>query len=137
MARSLLDFAKSMERRATRISVVGNEATKRKVMAAVRYLAYNTPVDTSELLSNWQVVLDRPAASKRGPFFPGLGGSTQDASAQATINFAAAILAEKKPGQRVYISNVAPYVRRLNDGGGKFMPGGFVEAARLIIRNTQ
>ncbi len=137
MARTLLDLAKSMERRAAAFNTVGNEAKKRKVIAVVRHLAYNTPVDTSKALSSWEVGIGGPAPGRRQAFFPGEKGSTLEASAENTVNFAEAQLQAVKPGEVVYISNGQPYIRVLNDGTHSKQPGGFVEAATMIARKTK
>jgi hypothetical protein len=137
VARTLLDMAKSLDRRAAAFGERTNAHTQRRVIAAIRYLAYETPVDTSRALSNWQVSLDYPVEYGRQPFYTGAAGSTREASAQATIAFAEAILEQRKPGQTIYISNVMPYIRRLNEGSSTQSPGGFVEAAQAIIRMTK
>lgn len=137
MARTLLDFAKSLEARAAAVGSIGNEATKRKAFAIVRYLAYHTPVDTSKALSNWQVGIGAPVGSVHGAFFIGVHGSTKTASAENTVNFAQAMLERKRPGETVYISNLLPYIQRLNDGGHSQQPGGFVEVATLLARTTK
>lgn len=91
-----------------------------------------TPVDTSKAESNWQVgVMRRP-----GTYLPahvlGEKGSTQGASAAIVIEAATAALAGRKSGQVIYISNVAPYIRRLAyEGHSKQSPPGWVEAAVL------
>ncbi len=59
------------------------------------------------------------------------------ASAAETINQARAVLATKKPGQKIYITNNLPYIRRLNDGYSKQAPAGFVERAVLIGRKMR
>jgi hypothetical protein len=126
-----------MDRRAAAFGAANSERAKRKTMAAIKYLATITPVDTSRALSNWQVNLGEPAAVGRGPFYPGLAGSTAEASTAATIAYAEAVLQNKKPGQPIYISNVLPYIRALNDGSSTQHPGGFIEAAMLLIRTTK
>ena len=137
MARSLLDFAKSLDRRAAAVGAAGNAAKRRKAVAVVRYLAYHTPVDTSKALSNWQVGIGGPVSTVRQAFFHGEHGSTLSASAENTINYAKAVLEEVKAGEPIYISNLLPYIRVLNDGTHSKQPGGFVEAAMLIARNTK
>lgn len=137
MARTLLDFAKSLDRRAAAVSDFGSARSKRITMAVIKYLAYNTPVDTSRALSNWLVTVGERAMAARGAFFVGSAGSTQSASAQNTILFAQAALENKKPGESIYISNLLPYIRKLNDGTHSTQPGGFVEVAHLLARTTK
>lgn len=134
MAKDLFALADSLERKAAAIDKAASQTAVDTALAIVGDLAYKTPVDTSEALSNWQVTLDAPASGRISPHYPGEGGSTQRASAQETINRAKAVLANKKPGQPIYITNNAPYIKRLNDGYSGQQPAGFVERAVLIGR---
>lgn len=134
MARTLKDLAKEMRAAAKAVDKDASDAACEVAMAIVTDLAHRTPVDTSKALSNWRVSLGQPGALAVPPHVPGQHGSTQDASAAATIAAAKAVLANKKPGQVIWISNVLPYIRRLNDGYSKQAPAGFVERAILIGR---
>ncbi len=114
------------------------EASKHAVKVAetiVASLAYDTPVDTSQALSNWQVGVGVPVAADRPPFYPGERGSTYKQSADATVEAARVRLAAKKPGETIYISNLLPYIRKLNGGSSKQHPGGFVEIA--VVRGRE
>lgn len=134
MAKSLLDLANSLERKAKAIDNAASQTAVDTALAIVGDLAYKTPVDTSQALSNWQVTLDTPATGNISPHYPGLQGSTQRASAAETLNLAKAVLKTKKPGQAIYITNNLPYIKRLNDGYSAQAPAGFVERAVLIGR---
>lgn len=134
MAGNLLDLAKRLEKLADDLPEQVSEQSKKAAIAIVTDLANKTPVDTSNALSNWQVTLDSPATSEIPPHFPGSGGNTQRASVAQTIANAIKVLESKKPGQKIYITNNAPYIRRLNDGYSAQQPAGFVERAALIGR---
>lgn len=131
-----MDMSKSLQRRAARVSEVSNEAKKRKVLAALRYLVDITPVDTSKALSNWQVSVGTRPMAHRQALFPGVHGSTQVQSADTAYLLGVEALKESKAGWPVYLSNLAPYIKRLNEGSSRQHPGGFVDAARTIIRVT-
>lgn len=137
MARNLLDLAESLERKVEQLSEASSEHAKHVALTVVGDLAYHTPVDKSQALSNWIVTLDAPSGAKIGPHVPGSKGSTQKASAQATIAAAKAVLANKKPGQKIYITNNQPYIRKLNDGTHSQQPGAFLERAVLIGRKLK
>ena len=137
MAKGLLDLAASMERKANAINAASSQLAVDTALTIVGDLAFKTPVDTSQALSNWIVTLETPSSDKIKPHFPGESGSTQRASAAETINQARAILAKKKPGQKIYITNNLPYIRRLNDGYSKQTPAGFVERSVLIGRKMR
>jgi len=134
MARSLLDLAESLERRAGAYGKEGSKLAVKVAVTVVTDLAYETPVDTTQALSNWQVALGSPVNKAIDPYFPGDFGDTQPASAAATIAAAKQILKGKKPGQTIFISNVVDYIGDLNDGSSKQTPAGFVERAALLGR---
>lgn len=137
MAKGLLDLATSLEKKAKAIDEAASKLAVDTALTIVGDLAFKTPVDTSQALSNWIVTLETPSSDKIKPHFPGEGGSTQRASAAETINQARAILAKKKPGQKIYITNNLPYIRRLNDGYSKQATAGFVERSVLIGRKMR
>lgn len=111
-----------------------NQLKVRVATAVIQDLIYSTPVDSSQALSNWQITLGDPSAHRIPPIYPGSKGSTQDASSEAALALALSILKTVKPGQSVWIQNVLPYIRRLNDGYSYQAPAGFVERAQLIGR---
>lgn len=115
MARTLLDLAKSLERRAAVFSEAGNASKKRKVTAIIRYLAHITPVDTSKALSNWQLGIGSAPTFERPAFYAGSHGSTAQLSTETTINYALAQLQDVKPGTPVWVSNLVPYIGKLNE----------------------
>ncbi len=134
MAKTLLDLANSLERRVAKLDEEASKAAVKVALTIIGDLVYVTPVDTSQALSNWQASLNSPVDSKIPPHFPGQQGSTQKASASAALEAARSVLSGKKPGDKIYISNVLPYIRRLNDGYSAQAPAGFVERAVLVGR---
>lgn len=134
MAKNLLDLANSLERKAKAISEAASQTAIDVALTIVGDLAYKTPVDTSQALSNWIVTLGTPATNRVGPHYLGSQGSSQRSSAAETISRAKAVLAEKNPGQAIFITNNLPYIKRLNDGYSAQAPAGFVERAVLIGR---
>lgn len=134
MANDLLSLAVSLERKAKAIDEAASKTAVDTALAIVGDLAYKTPVDTSQALSNWIVTLDAPSGQQLKPHYPGSKGSTYRASAAETINNAKAVLKNKKPGQAIFITNNLPYIKRLNDGYSAQAPAGFVERAVLIGR---
>lgn len=134
MAATLLDLAERIESLSAAIPEAAATAANEAALAAVVYLTDQTPVDTTRALSNWQVGLGRPFMFDIGPFVPGFGGSTKAASRQQAISTARYLLSLRRPGTTIYISNNAPYIRRLNDGWSLQNAGGFVESAVLVAR---
>lgn len=132
MSGTLLDLAKRMEAKAALVDKAASNLSVKIAQAIVLDLAHNTPVDTSQALSNWIVTLDVSANEKIEPHFRGEQGSTYSQSTAETYSRALKVLEVKKPGQRIFITNNLPYIRRLNEGYSKQQPAGFVERAVLI-----
>jgi hypothetical protein len=135
--KTLLDLAEAMERKAASVEKAASDLAIKTAQTIVGDLAFKTPVDSSQALSNWIVTLESKSNEKIKPHFPGLKGSTQKQSAAETINAAKAVLKNKKPGQKIFITNNLPYIRRLNNGYSGQAPAGFVERAVLIGRKMK
>lgn len=114
--------------------------------AIVIDLAYSTPADVGEAISNWQVTLDGEATTILPAYFPSPKGRTRKGvwahtvdpvqtaqfNAPATIDAARAVLRTKAPGQIIFITNNLDYIRLLDQGSSDQAPAGFVERARII-----
>jgi hypothetical protein len=136
--KTLLDLAESLEAKAFAVGDAGSMLAVDTALAIVGNLAYSTPVDRSTALSNWIVTLDSPATLQIDAHFPGKQGSTYRASAEETIKAAKRVLKNKKPGQKIFITNPTRYIKRLNnDGHSKQVPNGFIERAVLIGRKIK
>lgn len=131
MARTLRDLGKDLKSRADQVNALGSRRAVAIAESIVTVLGTDTPVDTSEAISNWQVNIGLPVSSAIPPHMPGFAGSTYSYSRTATIAAAARALATKKPGQPIYISNLAPHIVELNNGSSKQAPAGFVQASVL------
>lgn len=134
MGKTLLDLAKDIERRERELAKANSERAVSFAQQIVIELANDTPVDTSEALSNWQVQIGAPVATDIPPWMPGIQGSTFVYSRNATIAAAKRNLAGKKPGQSIFISNLAAHIIELNQGSSRQAPAGFIEAAILRAR---
>lgn len=89
-----------------------------------------TPVDTGWARSNWLVRLrERPSApvGKR-PSSKGQPGVDEGAADASIAEFVTGYVIT---AGNIYISNLVPYIARLNDGTSKQAPAGFVERAIL------
>ena len=136
MAKTLQDLANNVEKIAKEIELAASKLAIDVANAIVADLAYTTPVDTSNALSNWIVTLDSPATHEISPHVPGVLGSTQPQSAAETVSLAKATLQNKKPGQPIFITNNAPYIRYLDEGSSSQAPAGFVERTVAIGRQA-
>lgn len=132
---SLLDLAKRLERREKELSKIGSDRAVSVAVDLVTMLATDTPVDTSEAISNWQVGITTPVTSDIPPYMPGFMGSTYSYSRNATIAAAKRILQAKRPGQPIFVSNLAAHIVKLNEGSSRQAPAGFVQAAVMKARN--
>ncbi|UOF80377.1 putative tail completion protein [Caudoviricetes sp.] len=100
----------------------------------IQSLTLNTPVDTSQALSNWVVGLGNVDPSFIDPWVPGEKGSTRTQSAGEALKIAKLIIRDKKPGQTLYISNSAPYIIGLEEETISRQPGRMVAKALIIAR---
>lgn len=133
---TLRGLASRLREQAAKVEDDGNRLAITAARAIVKDLASVTPVDTTQALSNWRANDGAPVpGAPIAPHSPGKGGVSQPASAAATIAAAERVFAGKRPGVPLYLSNVVPYIRRLNDGSSKQAPAGFVERAVLIGRS--
>ena len=135
---NLRDLANKLSALAdTEAKAAGNRRSILVATVMLEQLVYTTPVDTSKAESNWQVSIGTPAAGGAlPPFYPGVKGSTAEASAQAAIDAGMAVLKTKQPGETIYISNVTPYIKALNGGSSRQAAPGFIERAILVGRNA-
>lgn len=134
MGKSLADLAKKMNRAADRSETVASDLAVHFAYQIEYHLVYDTPVDTSTALSNWQVNLTSPAADEISAYALGQRGSTQGPSASRALAEAQVELQRKKPGQPIFLSNLVDYIKKLNEGSSAQAPAGFIEAAILRAR---
>jgi hypothetical protein len=139
MAGTLASLAKRMrkidEALPDRVNAQTQQVATKLVEELIQSPPSGTPVDTSQALSNWQIGLGRPRRSFLGPHSPGKAGSTAGASRTQTRAAAVMALAARKIGQVIYISNNAPYIRRLAyEGHSKQSPPGWVEGSVLVTK---
>jgi hypothetical protein len=133
----LKDLANRLEREV--LPEMQRRASARAVQTALTIvgdLAYHTPVDKSTALSNWQVTQGAPAVGTIKAHYPGEKGSTFGSSAAKVLELAKGVLARKRAGVKIYITNNLPYIRPLNDGHSKQAPAGFIERAILLGRRS-
>jgi hypothetical protein len=138
MAGDLGTLSKRFNRAADRVPEAGSKAAAKVAEAILNDLAFVTPVDESTARSNWQVALNTPISDSDeiGPYYLGSHGSTGQASAQAAVAAGRAVLATKKPGETIYVSNVLDYIVPLDEGHSQQEPAGFVHRAVLVGRKT-
>lgn len=131
LASKVKKLAAVLDKEASRLAIETAEE-------ALTFLTLRTPVDTSRALSNWQVSIGRARILKKNyipPHFPGVAGSTQAQSAAQAQALGKNALQSKKPGDKVFLSNVAPYIVKLNQGWSKQAPAGFIEATVALVRS--
>ena len=126
---TLQDLSARMKRWKQRLPKAASDLNLNVSAAMVESLVLETPVDTSQALSNWTVGINEAPTDFIPPIIPGAHGSTQGASADEAYQAAVSVLGTKQPGDVVYISNNAPYIGDLNDGTSTQAPSGFIEAA--------
>lgn len=129
---NLVNLADKMEKLAKQIDNAASNCAIDTARFIINNLAYQTPVDTTQAVSNWQLGLGSAKTNFIPPHFLGMFGQTHHASAQKTLALAEEEFKKKKPGQAIHITNNAPYIQALNNGSSKQAPAGFVEKAVLL-----
>jgi hypothetical protein len=132
LASRMKQLKKDLPDRATNLTI---EVTERVVEGLVSSPPDGTPVDVSTAMSNWQVGVGSPKRSFIKAHNPGEKGSTAGSSRGNVMVAALAALRSRRVGQIIYISNNAPYIRRLAyEGHSKQSPPGWVEGTVLRAR---
>lgn len=79
----------------------------------------STPVKTGRARSNWLPSINKIRTD-----------TTESTSGSPAINFSG-----YKLGDKIYITNNLPYIKRLNDGSSTQAPSGFVDGAIMRAKN--
>jgi hypothetical protein len=96
-------------------------------------LIEHTPVDVTTAASNWIASLNAPNLFEMPAIHPGKGGSTAGASRSEAIAHVRRVVADKLPGEPVWLSNIVPYMVYLtNHGTSQQEPAGFFERGVLV-----
>lgn len=127
-------LAKRLNKIADNIEAAPSKVAAAFTLVLVEELIERTPVDTSKALSNWLTSLDDPVLIDQDAYYEGLRGSTASASKAEALAFAARILANKEPGQDIFLANSAPYIRDLENGSSSQAPAGFTKQSLAIAR---
>lgn len=124
---SLKDLSKKMERLSRAIPVNVKRGLKETVLVIDQALVTSTPVDTGRARANW-IVGTGPSTAAIDAYFPGKGGATAAANAEAALQQARDFL-DGADVSVIYISNNLEYIQYLNEGSSAQAPAGFIEAA--------
>lgn len=133
---NLLDLALFIEGLQEKVPAAASNKSIVIARAIHRQLLNDTPVDTSEAVSNWVVSLNEPATAHIDAYFEGDSGSTYLLSYAEAVRRAEVLFKAKKPGQPIFITNNAPYIIPLNEGSSDQAPAGFIEKAQLAGRKA-
>ena len=129
MSRTLLQLADDLEKRTKQLRKAASDKAAFIALSLIEELADVTPVDTSKAISNWRIGLGSPVSGEIEPHYPGFKGSTELMSEDATVITARIALKAKRPGQIIYLSNTAKYIKDLDQGSSLQEPAGFVKRA--------
>lgn len=145
---SLSNLADRVQALRESVPVIVSEKAVEAATVIVTDLTNVTPADTGAAISNWQLTLDTPAEAPREPFNASPRGRmrqgvwthavdpalTREANAPPTLDAAKIVLADRVPGQPIFISNVLPYAEILDQGSSDQAPAGFVDRAVILAR---
>lgn len=126
---TLRDLANRLNSYVDKLDEVEAEAKARYALAILKALLNDTPVDTTEAVSNWRV--GTGVSSPIPPHVPGESGFTRAASIAIAIQEAVAALRAHKYADVLVIFNSAGHIRYLDEGSSAQAPAGFVAKAVL------
>lgn len=96
-----------------------DQVTRKIALDVQADLVASTPVDTGRARSNWLPSINRIRTD-----------TTESTGGSISINFSGYNL-----GDKIYLTNNLPYIKRLNEGSSKQAPAGFVDDAILRAKN--
>lgn len=131
---NLDQFANLMQRRAKTLERRIGEIKAQVVTAGLYSLAWGTPVDKGDAVSNWQVKVGSAAQGTLPAFVPGKDQSTEAANRQRMLEAAKPVLKTIVAGQEVHITNNLHYIVDLNNGSSTQAPAGMTEGALVAMR---
>jgi hypothetical protein len=117
-----------------RIEIAANKLAQGVVKEMATNLIDHTPVDITTAVSNWQASLNAPAMFELPAIYPGSHGSTAPASRLEALGHVERAVADKHPGEPIFLSNITPYIETLNTGTSKQEPAGFFERGVVVGR---
>ena len=103
----------------------------------VDFLVDESPVDTSNLISNYQVSVGTPASDVVLPHVPGFAGSTRNASGTITRLEAQFELAGRRVGQTIFVTNNVDYLEALNSNTQRSDNGFLERSFEMAIVKTE
>lgn len=125
-------LGRRMYKLSSNIELNTNDLVKKVAIRVHHELVMETPVDTGQARSNWQVTIGQPATGVVDTFVPGGFGSTRGQNAMESTIAGLNVLDAKKPGQDVWITNNLPYISKLNDGYSWQAKPGYILVAILV-----
>lgn len=115
-----MSFSDQLNSEVNKLLIEANHSVAMFAFDVLKYLIEHSLVDTSKLISNWQLRLDYPALIEIEAYYEGQKGNTKSESEAEALDNAFHILSYRKPGDDIYISNNADYIEKLRDYG--FIP---------------
>jgi hypothetical protein len=128
LEKTLQDYQKKIDKRVS-------EICQKVANTVLESVVLNTPVDTSQALSNWQVTFLKPSAGTRTAYYVGSRGSTEAESASQTLAVGRNRIKLKSKGESLFISNQLDYILKLEYGNRFSKPGMF--AAKAVQKGLE
>lgn len=134
-AASLAELAQACRRAASTIEKDVNGIAQEAAKKLSFRLIYETPVDTSQALSNWQVSLVFPTTRRIPAYKEGEQGSTLQYSAAQAYKKALQMIKQKKPRIDLVVTNNLSYIHKLNLGGSSQQSAFYIEKIIAQVDN--
>lgn len=135
-AKSLGALARALSAAPATLKAEQNKISQYVAKYAIQRLIYETPVDTSQALSNWQVNLHTHTNIKLPAYFYGEYGTTQGISASTALGAAYQQIARKKYGMALVLYNNLTYINKLNAGASSQADANYVNKIAEDAQNV-
>ncbi len=127
MTTNIRDFARALDRAAATLPAEKVLRAKQQLAeAALNRLVARTPAATGHARANWQVSLGSPAI--------GVVAGADPSGADTLAKGVAAIKADRSPFATVWITNNAPYIQTLEQGGVERPPAAMLALTAAELR---
>lgn len=126
-AKTLGALSRAFSSAASTLRADVNKIKQETAKYAVQRLIYETPVDTSQALSNWSVNLSVGRSDVWRAYFVGENGTTYNISASTALGAAYLQIARSKYGTALVLYNNISYINKLNAGASKQAGANYVD----------
>lgn len=134
-ANSLSALSRAFSEASATLHADVNKITQDVAKYAIKRYIYETPIDTSQAISNWRVGVIVGMSGTLPAYFIGENGTTFAQSSATALGAAYQQIARKKYGAALVLYNNVTYINKLNAGASTQADANFVEQIEADAQN--